>query len=151
MNNIIPVYKNEVETWIERLSAAERHYEKYHRLVAETRNYYKDQTSDIARAGRYNIFWSTVETLKPFLYFKQPKPYIERRNKNADPAETLACRILEKALAWNMEQFDFDSVLKYARNDFLISGMGLVWEQYIPEFRSLPDSENPEKEIYKRR
>ena len=40
MNNIIPVYKNEVETWIERLSAAERHYEKYHRLVAETRNYY---------------------------------------------------------------------------------------------------------------
>lgn len=147
MNNIIPVYKNEVETWIERLSAAERHYEKYHRLVAETRNYYKDQTSDIARAGRYNIFWSTVETLKPFLYFKQPKPYIERRNKNADPAETLACRILEKALAWNMEQFDFDSVLKYARNDFLISGMGLVWEQYIPEFRSLPDSENPEKEI----
>lgn len=46
-----------------------------------------------------------------------------------------------------MEQFDFDSVLKYARNDFLISGMGLVWEQYIPEFQTLPDIDNPKKEI----
>ena len=29
----------------------------------------------------------------------------------------------EKALAWDIKQFDFDSVIKYARNDFLLSGM----------------------------
>ena len=147
MNKQLSSSENEVEIWIERLSASERHYDKYHRLVAETRNYYKDQTPEFVKAGRYNIFWSSVETLKPFLYFKQPKPYIGRRNKDSDPVETMACRILEKALAWNMEQFDFDSVLKYARNDFLISGMGLVWEQYIPELQTIPDIENPEKEI----
>ncbi len=147
MNKQLSSSKNEVKIWIERLSASERHYDKYHHLVEETRNYYKDQTPDFIKAGRYNIFWSSVETLKPFLYFKQPKPYIERQNKDSNPVETLACRILEKALAWNMEQFDFDSVLKYARNDFLISGMGLVWEQYIPEFQTIPDIENPEKEI----
>ena len=147
MNKQLSSSKNEVKIWIERLSTSERHYDKYHHLVEETRNYYKDQTPDFIKAGRYNIFWSSVETLKPFLYFKQPKPYIERQNKDSNPVETLACRILEKALAWNMEQFDFDSVLKYARNDFLISGMGLVWEQYIPEFQTIPDIENPEKEI----
>jgi hypothetical protein len=33
-----------------------------------------------------------------------------------------------------MKQFDFDSVVKYARNDFLLSGMGILWEQYRPSF-----------------
>ena len=76
MNKQLSSSENEVEIWIERLSTSERHYDKYHRLVAETRNYYKDQTPEFVKAGRYNIFWSSVETLKPFLYFKQPKPYI---------------------------------------------------------------------------
>lgn len=129
---------------IKMLNAAEKQYAPYHRLVRETRAYYKDAVSNGLSSGRYNIFWSSIETLKPFLYFKQPHPYIERTSKAANLVENTACRILEKALDWNLGQFDFDSVIKYARNDFLISGCGIVWEQYQPEFIEIknPDAKN---------
>ncbi len=136
------------EAWLKKLAAAEKAYAKYYDLVDETRDFYKDSKG--SRSGKYNIFWSTVETLKPFLYFKQPKFYIERTDKNAGRTEKLACEMLENALAWNMEQFDFDSVIKYARNDFLISGAGIVWEQYKPEIEmrgktSAPDGQTAVK------
>ncbi len=140
--------KNErllVEEWLKKIGEAEKAYAKYYDLVDETRDFYKDSKG--SRNGKYNIFWSTVETLKPFLYFKQPKFYIERSEKNAGKAEKLACEILENALRWDLEQFDFDSVIKYARNDFLISGAGIIWEQYKPEIEIRPDPLNPENEI----
>lgn len=129
--------KKEIKKWQDRISTAEKHYDAYHRLVKETREYYRDKASENKKSGRYNIFWSSIETLKPFLYFKQPKPYVERNNKTASPVEALACQILEKALEWDLAQFDFDSVMKYARNDFLISGTGIVWEKYRPQFQDV--------------
>jgi len=134
-----------VHEWLEKISAAEKYYQKYYELVDETREFYKDAKS--GRSGKYNIFWSTVETLKPFLYFKQPKFYIERQSKTADKVEKLACTMLEKALEWDLAQFDFDSVIKYARNDFLISGAGVIWEQYKPVFANVPNPLNPAEEI----
>lgn len=124
-------------TLLEKISKAEKEYARYHELVKETRAYYKDSRHSEYQNGRYNIFWSSIETLKPFLYFKQPQPYIERINKIANPAENMACKILEKALQWDLSQFDLDSIIKYARNDFLISGCGIVWERYLPEFKEL--------------
>ena len=135
---------------LEKLSVSEKEYAHYYELVRETREYYKDSRSNVAE-GRYNIFWSSIETLKPFLYFKQPQPYIERINKLPNSAENMACRILEKALQWDLSQFDFDSIIKYARNDFLISGSGIVWEQYQPEFKDikLPETEGKSISIKK--
>ena len=121
----------------EKINKAEKEYMRYYDLIRETRAYYKDSKTSSAVSGRYNIFWSSIETLKPFLYFKQPHPYIERINKISSTVENLACQILEKALEWDLSQFDFDSIIKYARNDFLISGCGIVWEHYIPEFTEI--------------
>ena len=139
--------QQEVEKWLKKISVAEKKYNDYYELIKETREFYKDNRGMSRRDGHYNIFWSTVETLKPFLYFKQPKPYIERGNKSANKAEKLACDILTKALEWDLQQFDFDSIIKYARNDFLISGCGIIWERYQPEFKQIPAAFVPDKTI----
>ncbi len=136
-----------VEEWVNKITVAEKQYEKYYNLVRETREFYKDNAGSSKTEGRYNIFWSGVETQKPFLYFRQPKPYIERANPSAGEAQKLACRILSRALSWNLQQFDFDSVVKYARNDFLISGCGILWEHYEPEFAEFPDACDPARKI----
>lgn len=136
-----------VEEWVNKITIAEKQYEKYYNLVRETREFYKDNAGSSKTEGRYNIFWSGVETQKPFLYFRQPKPYIERANPSAGEAQKLACRILSRVLAWNLQQFDFDSVVKYARNDFLISGCGILWEHYEPEFAEFPDACDPKRKI----
>ncbi len=137
--------RSQVEEWLKKIGDAEKVYAKYYDLVKETREFYKDSKS--SRGGKYNIFWSSIETLKPFLYFRQPKFYVERSDKNSGKAEKLACEMLEKALKWDLEQFDFDSVIKYARNDFLISGAGIIWEQYKPKIETTADPLDPEAEI----
>lgn len=123
----------QVEKWLKRISHAEKKWEDYHELVKKIRDYYRNEKSK----NKQNIFWSSVETLKPFLYFKAPTPYIERKSKTFNPVEDRACQILEKALAWNLESQDFDGVVKYARNDFLISGLGLTYEKLHPTFEKV--------------
>lgn len=121
------------EKWIKRITAAEKKYEDYHKLVDEIRTFYKNDRNK----NRSNIFWSSIETLKPFLYFKQPKAYVDRKSKLPNPVENVASIILEKALEWDLGQFDIDSVIKYARNDYLLSGMGLLYEKYKPTFKKI--------------
>lgn len=119
------------DEWLTKIKTSEKTYSEYYDLIDEIRKYYRNERFK----NKQNIFWSSIETLKPFLYFKQPQPFIIRSNKKADKVECVACRILEKALAWDIRQFDFDSVIKYARNDFLLSGMGILWEQYQSSFK----------------
>jgi len=117
-----------VENWLKKIEKAEKKWDEYHKLVEEIRDYYKNTK----KKNKTNIFWSSIETLKPFLYFKQPKPYIEQKNKTVNMVENQACKILENAIARCLESYDFDSVIKYARNDYLLSGMGLClrkWQQ----------------------
>ncbi len=139
--------QQQVEKWLKKISAAEKKYESYYNLIKETREFYKDNRGFGYNVGHYNIFWSTIETLKPFLYFKQPKPYLERSGKSANRVEKLACDILSKSLIWNLQQFDFDSIIKYARNDFLISGCGIVWERYHPNFEFVSSAQDSKRKI----
>lgn len=122
-----------VKKWRDRIEKAEKKYQSYYDLIKEIREYYKNEKNN----KKQNIFWSSIETLKPFLYFKQPRPYVEREDKKINAISSCACKILEKAIAWDMRQFDFDSVIKYARNDFLLAGTGIAWEQYVPQFSSV--------------
>lgn len=121
------------DEWQKKISAAEKNYADYYDLVKEIRRYYRNDK----RRNKQNIFWASVETLKPFLYFKQPIPFVVKSRQSTNETEVLAATIIERALLWNMKQFDFDSVVKYARNDFLLSGSGVLWEQYNPSFYNL--------------
>lgn len=124
---------DEVKKWIDRISSAEKKWQVYHDLIKDIREYYKNEK----KKNKQNIFWSSIETLKPFIYFKPPTPYVERKSKVANPVEDVACKILEKALNQNLEAQDFDGVIKYARNDYLISGLGLTYEKYVPSFEKI--------------
>jgi hypothetical protein len=124
---------DEVKQWIDRISKAEKKWTEYHELIKEIRDYYKNEK----QKNKQNIFWSSIETLKPFIYFKAPIPYVERKSKVSNPVEDVACKILEKALVHNLEAQDFDGVIKYARNDYLLSGLGLTYEKYVPTFKTI--------------
>ena len=123
----------DVTKWLDRISKASKEWGKYHDLIKEIRDYYLNEK----KANKQNIFWSSIETLKPFIYFKAPVPYVERKSKFENPVEDCACIILEKALLRNLESQDFDGIMKYARNDYLLSGLGLTYEKFIPEFKTV--------------
>jgi len=59
----------------------------------------------------------------------------------------LACRMIEKALQWDLEQFDFDRIVQYARNDFLLGGAGILIERYKPVFGVVEDDAGEKFEV----
>lgn len=124
---------SEVKNWLDKINEAGKKWQSYHDLIDKIRKYYKNDGSK----NKQNIFWSSIETLKPFIYFKAPVPYVERKSKAQNPVEDAACAILEKALMQSLESQDFDGVIKYARNDFLLSGLGLTYEKYVPSFKAI--------------
>ena len=86
--------KDEVQKWLNKIAIAEKAYNEYHEQIKKVREYYKNEKSK----NKTNIFWSSVETLKPFLYFKQPVPYVERKDKTSDKVIWLA-KCLKKLLS----------------------------------------------------
>lgn len=123
----------EVEIWIERVTKAENQWQDYHDLIDEIRGYYTNKR----RTNKQNVFWSSIETLKPFIYFRPPVPYVARKEKNENPILDAACHILEKALNASLESQDFDGIIKYARNDYLLLGFGLTYEKVNPVFKEV--------------
>jgi hypothetical protein len=84
--------------------------------------------------ARFNVFWSNVETLKPILYGRTPKPDVSRRHKNNDDVARLGADILERALAWEDDLDEFDDVMQCVVEDRLLAGRGVARVYYEPEY-----------------
>lgn len=106
--------------------------ERSAKIIARYRDERKSATERAKR--RMNILWSNVETLRPAVYAKMPKPVVERRFMDRDPAARLASTILERCLSVQMEVGYFHESTKQAVLDFLLPAMGQVWLRYEPQF-----------------
>lgn len=127
----------EVKFWLQQLDLVEkeeRNFVKRGRKIVE--RFRDERGKNLTDRGvkRYNILWSNVETLKPALYNRTPKPDVERRFKDDDPRGRLASMILERALAYTMDNCDFDAAMESAVEDRLLPGRGIVRIRYIPHY-----------------
>lgn len=107
---------------------------------------YRDERENPAAIARrrMNILWSNVETLRPAIYSKMPKPIVERRFMDRDPAARLASTVLERSLSVQMEAGYYHKSVGQAVLDHLLPGMGQVWLRYEPVIEQ--DAEAKENE-----
>ena len=98
------------------------------------KRYRDERTAATKNARRMNILWSNVQTLLPAVYAKAPKPIVERRFMDRDPAARLASTILERCLTINIENGYFHENVGRAVLDHLLPGMGQTWIRYEPQF-----------------
>ena len=84
---------------------------------------YKDERSPRQEKNRYNILWSMVQTLKPALYARDPKPDIARRFKDDDPIGRVAGDVLERSVTYFTQVHDFSYAMKQDVTDYLLAGM----------------------------
>lgn len=114
------------EQWIKR---AERIYKRYRDE--------RDISSDSSNSKHFNIFYSNIQTLQPAIYSRTPKPQVERRYKDKDPIGRAASQILERALDYDIQSYDFDQAMNQCRDDYLIAGRSQVWLRYKPTYGPL--------------
>ena len=121
-----------VKMWLDALSKSESE-EKDWRVSAENAlEIYRGKKS--ARGRSFNILHSNVETLCPALYNSTPRPDVRRRYADPDPVAKTAGDMIERALSFSIDNYDFDSTMKLVIRDGEIVGRGVPRVRYTPTF-----------------
>lgn len=119
--------------WCAKIAAAEKAQAKWVERAKKVEKIYNDERDlTSGRARKFNILWSNVETLRPAVYMKTPKPQAVRRYRDRDPVARLASAVLERCLQTSCELYDFDHEMDQAVRDRLVPGRGQVWVSYQP-------------------
>src|SRR5262249_44953768 len=72
--------------------------------------------------------------LQPTLYGRTPKPDVERRFRDQDPAGRLAATLIERCLAYSVDACNFDALMRAVVEDRLLPGRGVAGVVYVPQF-----------------
>jgi len=134
-----------VTKWIEEINLSERELQPWWKagdiIVRRFKNENRARGGGRPSVGyerrRFAILWSNVSTLQPAIYAKQPKPMVDRRYRDEDPVGKIASDVLERALGFSLDQYDFDGRVKLCVLDYLLPGRGQVWVRYIPHMREV--------------
>jgi hypothetical protein len=124
----IAQYDRETEKWMKRVDKIER---KYRAGDGGAQN---DRSGD---CPKFNILWSNVQTLVPATFSRLPQPDVSRRFRDNDPVGRVAALLLERAEAYEVEQYpDFAATMRQCVYDRFLGGRGTAWARYEPHFKA---------------
>jgi hypothetical protein len=135
--------------WIDELDQAEKDDARQAWLsrAKEIINLYAEaKTKTTQSKKRFALFWSNIEVLKPAVLARVPTAVVTRRFKDQDPVGRVASEVLERALNFSIDAYDFDAVLKGCRDEYLLLARGVAWVRYIPHIKT-KDGEAKSDEI----
>lgn len=118
--------------WMAEIKLYEDKFKKYNEDCKGISDRYRDDREN--NKGRYNIFWSQIENLKPAVLYYLPKVEVGRRFKDKDPLARAGGEILERATQYNLEDNYTFNKLEKCRDDFLMYARGQAWVRYEPTF-----------------
>lgn len=121
-----------VKMWLDALSKSEGEEKDWRTSAEKALEIYRGKKS--TRGRSFNILHSNVETLCPALYNSTPRPDVRRRYNDVDPIAKAAGDIIERALAFSIDNYDFDSTMKLVIRDGEIVGRGVPRVRYTPTF-----------------
>lgn len=95
----------------------------------------KADGNEAASKDKYNILYSSTETIRPNLYSQPPKTRVTLRNKDVatEPAR-IGALLLEGCVEYVKIEEDFDELMDSAVEDFLLPGLGVGWVRYEATF-----------------
>lgn len=127
--------------WEAEIKVAEKRAEEWQKPGREVVEVYRGQRRGTKTKAsppvNYNILWANTETMKPAVFGRSPVPVVRRRitdQRRPDPIGRIAATILERALSYSIEDYDFDTEIASAVEDFLLPGRGQVRVKYSPLF-----------------
>lgn len=125
--------KLSAQPWHDELKRYQTEFKRWTERGNDIVKRYRDERKDTQDNARFNIFWSNVQTLKPAIFSKPPMPEVSRRYNDADPVSRAASTILERALDYEIKQYDdFILSISHVVDDRLLAGRGVAWLRYEP-------------------
>lgn len=90
----------------------------------------------------FNVLYSNTETLLPALYNSLPIPDIRRRFGDPGKPGKAVAQMLERALSYSLDRYDFQSEIRAAIFDAAVPGRGGARVRLIPKIEGGEDEED---------
>jgi hypothetical protein len=124
--------------WAGELARAKKRFKSFHDAGDQVVDAYRQQKADGSEApskDKYNILYSSTETIRPNLYAQSPKCRIRLRSKDtATDAVRAAAALLEGCIEYVMHEEELDALMDAVVEDYLLPGMGCAWVRYEATF-----------------
>jgi len=120
-----------VKRWLAELNIADETEREWRK---ECEAIWKKYEAEKARANSFNILWSNTEILSASVYNSTPQPDVRRRFRDADPVGKAVSTIMERALSYEIDDYDFDFEISDVVLDVLLVGRGIPRIKYEPKF-----------------
>lgn len=78
----------------------------------------------------FNLFWASMEVVKPSIYSRPPIPVVTPAFKDRNPVKRVAADMLERTAIANFGITDINQVMLGARDDLALNERGVVWLSY---------------------
>lgn len=78
----------------------------------------------------YNLFWASVEVIKPSIYSRAPVPVVVPKYEERDPVKRMTSELLERCAIAGFDETDIDGVMLGVRDDLVIPARGVIWLSY---------------------
>lgn len=125
-----------VTRWLREIDLASRHEknwrERSDKIVKRYRDDDRPTGDDVETKKRFNILYANTEVLKGVMYQKTPTPDVRRRFLDRDPIARQAAQILQRALSYTLDAYDFDGTMRQVVEDVLLPGRGMACVKYVP-------------------
>jgi tRNA threonylcarbamoyladenosine modification (KEOPS) complex Pcc1 subunit len=77
-----------------------------------------------------DLFWASMEVLKPAVYARAPKPAVRPLFSDADLTKTKTAELLERVSTSALMATDINDIMYGVRDDLLFTNRGVIWVRY---------------------
>ena len=122
------------EDWYNTIAQYDKSFREWEARVPRIIKRYRDDSRTRNNPNaRFNILWSNVQTIRPAIFARLPRPDVSRRFRDNDPIGRVASMMLERALEYEVEHYhDYRSAMENSVLDRLLGGRGTAWVRYEP-------------------
>ena len=78
----------------------------------------------------FDLFWASLEILKPATYCKPPQAVVAPRFADRNKVASVASELLERCINSTFEREDFDETMHEVRDDLIIAARGVIRSTY---------------------
>lgn len=129
--------KGVVARWLLELEMADKREKEWRKQSEEIDKRYRNGEKNKKDTNYFNILWSNTEILRPSLYNTTPKPDIRRRYYDPDPLGKQIAEVMERAVAFFMEEGDIDAVMDDVVLDYLLPGRAVTRVKFKPVIQKM--------------
>lgn len=132
-----------VRYWLDEIEAADERDKDWKKSADEAVKIYN---CDPKSVYAFNILHSNTETIKPAIYNTQPVPDIRNRFNDKNEMVRRASQTMERNLSYQLDEYDFDEMMRSCVLDMVLAGRGTARVCYQPYFHT--DVDRGEKIVW---